>query len=181
MRKRGQLPFSQGQETNRPLQWVVAVYSKTILIYGVIVVFLGSALLFMVYYFWKVRNDAERDYPASAGLPRNVEKESRTHARADVRWQVSMETPDGTIAADAKNISLSGAFICCEKPLPLGEVFRLTMTGPDNEPFTATAKVVWSNVNVPEDRVINRGMGVRFIKMSDRHLRLVRQILEETD
>lgn len=145
------------------------------------VVFLGSALVFMVYYFWKVRNDSERDYPASATLPRNVEKESRNHTRADIRWQVSMETPDGTIAADAKNISLSGAFICCAKPLPLGEVFLLTVTGPDNEPFTATAKVVWSNVNVPEEKVVNRGMGVRFIKMSDRHLRWVRHMLQESD
>ena len=98
-----------------------------------------------------------------------------------LRWQVSMETPDGTIAADAKNISLSGAFICCAKPLPLGEVFLLTVTGPDNEPFTATAKVVWSNVNVPEEKVVNRGMGVRFIKMSDRHLRWVRHMLQESD
>jgi uncharacterized protein (TIGR02266 family) len=145
------------------------------------VVFLGSALVFMVYYFWKVRNDSERDYPAWATLPRNVETESRKHTRADIRWQVSMETPDGTIAADAKNISLSGAFICCEKPLPLGEVFRLTLAGPDNEPLTATAKVVWSNVNVPEEKVVNRGMGVRFIKMSDRHLRWVRHMLQESD
>ncbi|MEI9477910.1 MAG: PilZ domain-containing protein [Deltaproteobacteria bacterium] len=157
------------------------MYSKAILIYGIIVVFLGSALLFIVYYFWKVRNDSECDYNASATLHRNVEKESRKHTRADIRWQVSMQTPDGTIAADAKNISLSGAFICCEKPLPLGEVFRLTMTGPDNDPVMATAKVVWSNVNVPEEKVINRGMGVRFIKMSDRHLRLVRQIFQESD
>jgi hypothetical protein len=157
------------------------VYSKAILIYGVIVVFLGSALLFIVYYFWKVRIDSDRDYNASATLPRNVEKESRKHTRTDIRWQVSMETPDGTIAADAKNISFSGAFICCEKPLPLGEVFRLTVTGPDNESFIATAKVVWSNVNVPEEKIINRGMGVRFIKMSDRHLRLVRQMFQESD
>ena len=145
------------------------------------VVFLGGALVFMVYYFWKVHNDSERDYPASGTLPRNVENESRKHTRTDLRWQVSMETSDGTIAADAKNISLSGAFICCEKPLPLGEIFRLTVTCPDNEPFTAAAKVVWSNVNVPEEKVVNRGMGVRFIKMSDRHLRWVRQLLEETD
>jgi hypothetical protein len=53
--------------------------------------------------------------------------------------------------------------------------------GPDNEPMKATAQVVWSNANVPEEKVINRGMGIRFIKMSDRHIQLVRQIFQETD
>jgi len=35
---------------------------------------------------------------------------------------------------------------------------------------------VWSNENVPEDKVVNGGMGVRFIKMSERHLQVVRQL-----
>ncbi len=55
------------------------------------------------------------------------------------------------------------------------------MMGPDNEPVIATAQVVWSNVNVPDEKVINRGMGVRFIKMSERHIRLVRQLFQESD
>jgi hypothetical protein len=42
---------------------------------------------------------------------------------------------------------------------------------------TATAEVVWSNVNVPKEKVINRGMGVRFIKMPDNFIHLVRQIV----
>ena len=91
-----------------------------------------------------------------------------------------METSDGTIRAEVKNISIGGAFICCKKPLPIGAMFDLVMVGPDNEPVIATAKVAWSNVNVPEDKVINRGMGVRFIKMSDRHIQLVRQMFQES-
>ena len=90
-----------------------------------------------------------------------------------------METPEGMVEANVITIGPSGAFIRCEKPLPPGEVFHLTMTGPDNEAVAATAKVVWSNVNVPSDKVVNRGMGVRFMKMSDRHIQLVRKIFEE--
>jgi hypothetical protein len=29
------------------------------------------------------------------------------------------------------------------------------------------AEVVWSNANVPEDKIVNRGMGIRFINNSD--------------
>jgi len=92
-----------------------------------------------------------------------------------------METRDGTRLAEIISISLNGAFICCEEPLSLGEVFHLTLTGPNNEAVTATAQVVWSNANVPSEKVVNRGMGVRFIKMSDTHIKLVRETFKGKD
>jgi c-di-GMP-binding flagellar brake protein YcgR len=92
-----------------------------------------------------------------------------------------METADGALELKVKNISLGGAFLCCNKPLPMEKVFDLSIMGPDMEPMKATAQVVWSNVNVPEDKVINRGMGVRFLKMSDRHIQLVRQTCQENN
>ncbi len=79
------------------------------------------------------------------------------------------------------NISLGGAFICCKKPLPMKEVFRLTMMVPENEPLMATAEVVWSNANVPEEKIVNRGMGVRFIKMSDRHIQVVQELSKQDE
>jgi hypothetical protein len=99
----------------------------------------------------------------------------------DVNWSVSMETSKGTMAAELKNVSIGGAFICCKNPLPLGEVFHLTMMGPGKEPVIATAEVVWSNASVPEEKIINRGIGIRFIKMSEKHIRLVRGLFEKGD
>ena len=156
------------------------IMAKTmIFVYGLMVSFLGFLLIWLVWYFWKVHNRSEADYSAKSS--QNSDEENPRHLRADINWSVSMETSDGIIAAEAKNISLGGAFICCENPLPIGENFQLTMTVPDNEPLSATAKVVWSNINVPSEKVINRGMGVRFIKMSERHIKLVRQILKNDD
>jgi len=146
-----------------------------------IIFFLGFVLVFVVYYLWKVRIGSDFDCPSSIRLPQNIGEQNRKHPRADVNWAVSMETSEGDMEAELKNISLGGAFICCKRPLPLGEIFRLTLMGPDKDPVTATAEVVWSNVNVPNEKVINRGMGVRFIKMSDRHIQLVRQLFRESD
>jgi Tfp pilus assembly protein PilZ len=73
---------------------------------------------------------------------------------------------------------MGGAFICCNDPLPVGTIFGLTLVIQDEEPLAATAKVVWSNVNVPIERVVNRGMGIRFIQMSDRHIQLVRHLFQ---
>jgi uncharacterized protein (TIGR02266 family) len=115
--------------------------------------------------------------PSPVRSPQKIGVERRQHPRIDINWPVSIETSEGTIHGEVKNISLGGAFIGCKKPLPIGHAFSMTMTGPDNETMIATAEVVWSNANVPEDKVINRGMGVRFIKMSERHLQIVRQLL----
>jgi uncharacterized protein (TIGR02266 family) len=148
-------------------------------VFGLIVCFLGFLVVWLVYYFWKMRDDTNLDHTSVRMAP-SAGKEGREHPRADVNWSVSLETPDGAVTAQVKNISVGGAFICCPKPLPVGEMFHLTMTGPDNEPVKATAKVVWSNINVPDDKVVNRGMGVRFINMSDLHIRLVREICQES-
>jgi cbb3-type cytochrome oxidase subunit 3 len=148
-------------------------------IYSIIVLFWGFLLALVVYYFLKVRNHSEFDYHTPMRLPQDIRVEKPEDARADINWIVSMETPDGTVELEARNISLGRAFSCCQKPLPIGEIFRPPMIGPNNEPVVATSKVVWSNVNLPDEKVINRGMGFRFIKMSDRHIRLVRQILQE--
>jgi hypothetical protein len=152
-----------------------------IYIFGGIVFCLAVLVIWVVSYFWKISNRSDRDSLTSAKLPQNVGEEKRKHPRADVNWPVSIETTYGTIAGEVKNISLGGAFICCKKPLPIRKVFRMTMIGPENEPVLATAQVAWSNANMPEEKVINRGMGVRFINMSDRHIQLVRQIFQGSD
>jgi len=139
----------------------------------------AGVLIVLAYYFLKVRNPSGSDAQTSMKLSQVAGEEKRKHPRVNVNWRVSMETPDGIVEGEIKNISLGGAFICCKRPLPLGKVFPLTMIGPDDEPVTATAKVAWSNVNVPDEKVINRGMGVRFIKMSERHIQIVRQVCPE--
>lgn len=151
---------------------------RVIFIYGAIAFFLAFFVIWMVSYFWKKSTPSDRDSLISAKLSRNLGEEKREHPRTDVNWPVSIETAYATIAAEVKNISLGGAFICCKKPLQLRKVFRMTMIGPENEPMTVSAQVAWSNANMPEDKVINRGMGVRFINMSDRHIQLLRQVCQ---
>jgi hypothetical protein len=147
-----------------------------IFIFGGIIFFLAFLVVWIVNYFWKMSSRPDIDSLTSTKLRQNAGEEKRQHPRVDINWPVSIETAYGTVAAEVKNISLGGAFICCKKPLQIRKVFHMTMIGPENEPLIATAQVVWSNANVPEEKVVNRGMGVRFIKMSDRHIQLVRQI-----
>jgi hypothetical protein len=152
--------------------------NRVIFIYGAIAFFLAFFVIWMVSHFWKKSIPADRDSLMSPKLPQNGGPEKRQHPRFDVNWPASIETAYATIAAEVKNISLGGAFIGCSKPLRLKRIFNMTMMCPGGEPLLVTAQVAWSNANMPEDKVINRGMGVRFINLSDRHIQLLRQICQ---
>jgi len=146
-----------------------------------IILFLGFVILCVAYYLFKMRSSSAPESPAPIKMVGSVGVEKRKHPRTDVNWPVSMKTSMGIVPAKVTNISLGGAFIGCKKPLPVGEVFQMTMTGPDNELVPATAEVVWSNASLPEDKVVNRGMGVRFLKLSDKHIHIVRRLFPEGD
>jgi len=112
-------------------------------------------------------------------IPRKVveigKEERRQHARAPIRLPVSIETAEGTITAETKDISLGGAFICCANPLPPKEKFPLAITLPHGRSLALFAEVVWSNTNIPHEKIVNRGMGVRFLLITGDE----RQILDD--
>ncbi len=138
-------------------------------------------IIWFGYYFLKAGKGSDAISLPSLARPQTSQEGKRKHPRTNVNWPVSIETPEGMVEAEIKNISLGGAFICCEKPLPIGTVFQLTIKVPDNEPLEATARAVWSNSHLPQEKVIYRGMGIQFLKMSDRHLQFVRGIFNESD
>ena len=91
-------------------------------------------------------------------------EEKRRQTRTAVSWQASMETSQGSIPVLLKNVSQSGAFVVCPEPMALNEKLRMRIDVPNQDPFPLQAEVVWSNVNVPDDKVVHRGMGIRFVE-----------------
>jgi Tfp pilus assembly protein PilZ len=91
----------------------------------------------------------------------------RRHPRLEVSWPAAIEIRHGSIKVRLKDISLGGAFVICRESLALNKQFRLYVEVPDEETFALNAEVVWSNMNVPEEKVIHRGMGIRFVQNTD--------------
>ena len=89
-------------------------------------------------------------------------EEKRQDPRIDVLWPVLMETSRGEVEAKIKDLSYGGAFIACPEPLPLKEQFSLIINMPGQKPLTLVSEVVWSNSNVPDDKIVTRGMGISF-------------------
>jgi len=114
-----------------------------------------------------IRNIRKRMVPingiqASKDSSESEWADRRQDPRINSVWPVSMVTSDGVIKAKIKDLSLGGAFIACQDPFPLKKQFSLIINMPDQKPLTLVSEVVWSNSNVPDDKIVCRGMGIRF-------------------
>ena len=81
------------------------------------------------------------------------------------KWPISAQVGGRVIHGETKDISPSGAFIRCRKPLNLNEIFDMVVDTPEKS-LNIQVEVVWSNIYGPDDNITPRGMGVRFVKIS---------------
>ena len=84
----------------------------------------------------------------------------------DVHWPATIITNQKAMEGEIKNISRTGAFIVCLQPLPLKQIFYITIRVPRREPIKAVGKVIWSNTNLADDQVLHRGMRSCFVLIS---------------
>jgi Tfp pilus assembly protein PilZ len=130
-------------------------------------IFIGFMLIWFLRVFYKRRMTSSQADQVIMSLQRDSWEEKRKHPRISVSWSAVIETSRGTVQVQLKDISLGGAFVVCEHPMGLGEKFQINIDIIKRQALSLNAEVVWSNVNVPADRIINRGMGIRFIDNSD--------------
>ena len=103
----------------------------------------------------------------SGELKKNIDfTNNRQNNRAEIVWPVTIKPNEGEpMTGTTKDISIGGSFIVCEKPLPMYNHFELTIDVPGQTPLVLLAEVIWSNAGVPEERVICRGMGIKFLQI----------------
>jgi len=101
--------------------------------------------------------------------------EKRQHPRIRVKWPVTVLTDYAIIQAETRNITINGIFISSSELLRLNKSFPLRINPPNREPMKVTGKVVWSDHHAVDDQTIPYGMGICFIRVSDKD----RHFLEE--
>ena len=127
-------------------------------------IFVGIVLFWFIGVYFKKRVGPGISAKATAASALRINwEEKRAQPRLAVSWNASFAAPHGPERAQLKDISLGGAFVVCPAPLPLSNRFQIVIELPDHTPLALNAEVVWSNVNVPSDMIVTRGMGVRFI------------------
>jgi hypothetical protein len=93
-----------------------------------------------------------------------VGKQKREFYRARISWPVTLETAQGIIDAETKDLSSEGANIHSSRPLSVDEPVRMTIRPPGKEPLQATAMVMWSSSPGKSGEPVV--IGVRFIDIS---------------
>ncbi|MGA1845217.1 MAG: PilZ domain-containing protein [bacterium] len=138
-------------------------------------------LIFILYCFITTHFRPKHENPVQITLQQKNWEERRQHPRIGIQWPVRIETSGGAIDGVTRDISLGGAFICCNEPLPLRETFSLILASPNfSWSLEVTGEVVWSNANVPADKIVNRGMGVRFIHVSKETRAFINQAISDS-
>jgi len=88
--------------------------------------------------------------------------------RAEPNWPATLEISSGkTAEVRITSVSHGSGFLKSDIRLKIGERFQLTIHLPDRSPMQLRAEVTWSNMHLPAEKVINRGMGIRFIEAGE--------------
>jgi PilZ domain len=144
-------------------------------------IILGGAFFVGIIVFWyifghlKKRIAADQLNQSYSTAAKFSWEEKRQHPRVELSWPAFLEKSEQRQEVQLKDISLGGAFVICQEPLALQDQLKVTFILPDQGSLQLNAEVVWSNFNMPSDKVVNRGMGIRFIKNDEKQ----RQILQD--
>ena len=96
-------------------------------------------------------------------------------------WSIIIETDQKSVIGKLKDVSASGAFICCKKPVQSTKEFYMVLVNiPQlNRPLAVQAEVVRSNITCLNDDITQHGIGVRFTMISDMDRELITTLASE--
>jgi hypothetical protein len=94
--------------------------------------------------------------------------ERREFPRIRVKWPVTVVTDYAEIEAETRNITVNGIFILSKHLLRLNEIFSLHISPPNHQPIEVTGTVIRSDHQALDKRNISYGMGICFVKVSDK-------------
>ena len=100
--------------------------------------------------------------------------ESEAYKRANIKWLVLIKNNGKVIEGATLTVGPSGVFVSCAQPLKLNETCELRIKAKDrNDPIHAVGEVVWSNIYGQDDYYTPRGMGIKFIQITEKDRDLI--------
>jgi hypothetical protein len=67
----------------------------------------------------------------------------------------------------SRNITVDGIYVCCDQPLPMGKILRISISPPQYQAIGVTGKVVWSDLYGLGNDQDAFGVGICLVKMTD--------------
>jgi hypothetical protein len=117
-----------------------------------------------------------------------MKEERRKHPRAKLKWPVVAEAEERIIYGTTADVGIGGAFISCRAPLELGEIFDMVICDvslvdcplPLDSSLRIKAGVVRLKSYDTDDLRLHRGMGVRFLNISDAERALIATLISQS-
>ena len=105
--------------------------------------------------------------------------ERRLHPRILVKWPAVVETPQGSLEGETKDISVDGAFIFCSKEPEIGENFPIVLKPSEQRTISVVGEKIWSGSFTIDNRTVY-GMGVQFIHISPEDRNYIADLIEKS-
>ncbi len=106
-------------------------------------------------------------------------KDRRQFARAEVKWPVTILSPEQQPPGEIKSISQVGASIYCQKLPPAGQELSLEIQPPNRQSFLVFAKPIWAVDADSSERPYRFVFGVQFEYISEDDLQFLGNIVSQ--
>jgi len=106
--------------------------------------------------------------------------DKREHPRIEVTWPIKIYIDKEVINGEVSNISVEGIYICCEKPLRLGDTFRISVAPPHHQTIGVTGKVVWSDLYGLDNEKAVYGVGICLMEIADEDRHFLNNLISDS-
>jgi len=104
--------------------------------------------------------------------------ERRQHPRVLVNWPAVVETPQGSVEGETKDISVDGLFIFCAKEPEIKGNFPILLEVSEQRTISIVGAKIWSGTfNIDNRKVF--GMGIQFIRISPEDREYIAGLVEK--
>jgi hypothetical protein len=90
-----------------------------------------------------------------------------------------VETPQGPLEGETKDISVDGVFIFCSKEPEIGESFSILLKPSEQRTISVAVEKIWSGSFTIDNRTVF-GMGVQFIQISPEDRNYIAVLVEKS-
>ncbi len=126
-------------------------------------IFVGLVIFWFVFVYLKRRMTSDTSRQGITAAAQVAYAEKRRHPRIEINWPAAIMGLKHPTAVQLKDISLGGAFVVCRELPDLQNQFKISIQLPELGAVVLNATLVWSNFNMPSEKVVNRGMGIKFV------------------
>jgi len=104
--------------------------------------------------------------------------ERRQHPRVLVNWPAVVETPQGSVEGETKDISVDGVFIFGAKEPEIEGNFPIVLQASEQRTISIVGEKIWSGTFTIDNRKVF-GMGIQFIRISPKDREYIAGLVEK--